>query len=96
MESSTSQKTIPKKQARRSRGRKAQTNPAPQTTTTTPPISTPPAKILQRNNKKINIGQPAPMVMSPQEVQQPQIQHDYTLTEALDDVLIRFILNCPE
>jgi mRNA-decapping enzyme subunit 2 len=111
MESSTSQKTtIPKKQARRSRGRKAQTNPVP------PSSTTPPTKILQRNNKKINIAQP--MVMSPrrhvEQVEQElefkldfkqeldfklefeQQQHDYTLTEALDDVLIRFILNCPE
>jgi mRNA-decapping enzyme subunit 2 len=95
MESTSSQKTnIPKKQARKSRGRKAQTNPAPSTST---PISTPPAKILQRNNKKINIA-PTPMVMSPQQetLQELNIQHDYTLTEALDDVLIRFILNCPE
>jgi len=36
------------------------------------------------------------MVLSPQQESTPQLQSDYSLTDALDDVLIRFILNCPE
>jgi mRNA-decapping enzyme subunit 2 len=83
-----------KKTIKKSRSRKNQSNPAPNTSN---PISTPPSKILQRNNKSINLSpSPTPMAISPQPEEAPQIQHEYTLNEALDDLLIRFILNCPE
>lgn len=87
MDTKTLNNSNPKKQtSRRSRGRKGQANPAPQHA---PTANTPPKKILSRNNKPIN-------VPTSQEPTAPVSTHQYTLTEALDDVLIRFILNCPE
>jgi len=89
---SPQQKTSTPQKSRRTRGRKSQSNPVPSNVS----LTTPPSKILQRNNKSINLSpSPTPMVMSPQ-IEQPQVHHEYTLTEALDDLLIRFILNCPE
>ncbi|KAL0479645.1 mRNA-decapping enzyme subunit 2 [Acrasis kona] len=67
-----------------------------------------PNKLLSRNNHIIDIV-PTPMIMSPSpEIPtapinnqlptqaQPSPAHSYSLTEVLDDLLIRFILNCPE